>query len=253
MDSVPKVRIYGLPVWHVSVEELCDLVVDWSVRGEGHWIATLNLDYVSRCQRDPQFQELLQGADVFTADGMPVLVACRKLDARFAKLDRTTGADLTPKLIAELQSHLVGIVGGVTPAAALKKLGRDPGDYFIFDGKVELDETWVRDLAEKLKGRSVVFVALGCPKQEKMIELLRPHLPSCVFIAVGGSFEMIAGITRRAPKWMQRYGLEWLFRLAIEPRRLWRRYLLEYPPGAFALYRWVRATRRTASNTLPPT
>lgn len=252
MNPVRKVEVYGLPVWRISVDELCDLISDWAARGEGHWIATLNLDYVARCRRDKSFHQLLSKADVFTADGMPVLWACRKLDPAFEGLDRTTGADLTPKLIKLLEPSKVAIVGGVDPAAALRKLDRNPEDYFIFDGKVELESKWAEDLAEQIGDRPVVFVALGCPKQEKMIALLQPFLPQAVFVAVGGSFEMIAGITTRAPKWMQKGGLEWLYRLAIEPKRLWRRYLMEYPPGAMALYKTVKAARRTASNKLPP-
>ncbi len=223
------------------MEELCGQVDRWSEQREGHWIATLNLDYYVRCKRDAAFLKTLSQADVFTADGMPILRACQKRDSRFEGLDRTTGADLTPRLIRLLDPAKVAIVGGVDPAAALKILEKDPADYFIYDGKVVLEENWSKELAEKVGERSVVFVALGCPKQEQMIALLRPYLPNSVFIAVGGSFEMIAGITGRAPKWMQKAGMEWLYRLSIEPKRLWRRYLVDGVPGAFALRRETSA------------
>jgi N-acetylglucosaminyldiphosphoundecaprenol N-acetyl-beta-D-mannosaminyltransferase len=252
LESIRKVSVYGLPVWHVTVDQLCDLILEWSNAREGHWVVTLNLDYVSRCKREESFFDLLSGADVFTADGAPILWACRKMDPSFEGLERTTGADLTPKLLKKADPSSVAIVGGQDPKAALRKLGLDPSAYFVFDGQVELTSSFAADLASQIGERPVVFVALGCPKQEKMIQLLRPHLPNAVFVAVGGSFEMIAGITTRAPQWMQRSGLEWLYRLAIEPKRLWRRYLVEYPPGAMALYKTIRAARRTVSNTLPP-
>jgi len=252
LDSIGKVEVLGLPVWRVSTAELTKLVAQWVEKGEGHWIATLNLDYISRCKRDPDFDRLLRQADVFTADGMPVLWASRKIDPSFGSLSRTTGADLTPQLIEAVDPFQVAIIGGVDPRAALASLGKDPADYYIYDGKVELSDDWTRDVASQIFDRRLVLVALGCPKQEQMIALLRPYLPRAVFIAVGGSFEMIAGIRPRAPKWMQRSGLEWLYRLALEPRRLWRRYLVEYPPGALALYRAVSAARRTASSKLPP-
>lgn len=159
---------------------------------------------------------------------------------------------MTPRLIDRLVASDVAIVGGIAPADALRTLGKDPTQYFIFDGRVELDGKWVSDLASKIGDRRAIFVALGCPKQEQLIAMLKPHLPAAVFIAVGGSFEMMSGMKARAPEWMQRAGMEWLHRLLIEPRRLWRRYLIEYPPGALALYREVRAARRTASKTLPP-
>jgi N-acetylglucosaminyldiphosphoundecaprenol N-acetyl-beta-D-mannosaminyltransferase len=252
LDSIRKVPVYGLPVWRVTVDELCGLILGWSSTREGHWVVTLNLDYVSRCKRDGSFFDLLSQADVFTADGAPILWACRKLDASYEGLARTTGADLTPKLLKLAMPESVAIVGGQDPAAALRKLELDPAAYFVFDGQVELTSAFAADLATQIGDRPIVFVALGCPKQERMIQLLRPYLPKAVFVAVGGSFEMIAGITTRAPEWMQRSGLEWLYRLVIEPKRLWRRYLVEYPPGAMALYKTVRAARRTASNTLPP-
>ena len=252
MDAIPKATIFGLPVWGISVDQLAELVCHWVEIKEGHWIATLNLDYISRCARSEDFRKLLSHADVLTADGMPVLRACQRINRRFEGLDRTTGADLTPRLIQMLDPAKVAIVGGADPGAALKSIGKDPSHYFIFDGKVQASEAWVRDLANEIRDRNAVFVALGCPKQEELISLLRPLLPNAVFLAVGGSFEMMSGMKSRAPKWMQRAGLEWLFRLMIEPKRLWRRYLVEYPPGALALYREVRAARRTASRTLPP-
>jgi N-acetylglucosaminyldiphosphoundecaprenol N-acetyl-beta-D-mannosaminyltransferase len=252
LAGVRKVEVFGLPIWQVSTSDLTELVKEWVEAGEGHWIATLNLDYISRCNRDPEFDRLLRGADVFTADGMPVLWASKKLDPSFDSQGRTTGADLTPRLLQAIDPSRVAIIGGVDPAAALKILDRNPEQYFIFDGKVELTQSWAECLSKQIAGRNLVLVALGCPKQEQLIALLRPLLPNAVFIAVGGSFEMIAGIRPRAPKWMQKSGLEWLFRLAIEPRRLWRRYLIEYPPGALALYRAVSAARRTAANKLPP-
>ncbi len=252
MESVSKVSIYGLPVWHVSVDEIARLIEGWAKKGEGRWVATLNLDYIARLQRDPEFKALLSKANVFTADGMPVLWACRQLNPVFKSATRTTGADLTPILVGRLDPSLVAVIGGVDPRQAIEKLGKNPSDYFIYDGQVELTSAFASSLVPQLADRRVVFVALGCPKQEKMIELLRQHLPNHIFVAVGGSFEMVGGLVKRAPLWMQRLGLEWFYRLVKEPKRLWRRYLLEYPPGAVSLYRSIKTQRRTLSSKLPP-
>jgi len=237
LPEFPTVKVAGLPVWRVSTEELCDLIDQWSAKGEGHWIATLNLDYYARGVREPQFLELLRQADVFTADGMPILRACQKIDSRFEGLMRTTGADLTPMVLKKVDPKRIAVVGGADPKKAIETVGKNPADFFIFDGKVELTEPWAQSLADQMKDRTVIFVALGCPKQEQMIALLKPHMPQAVFVAVGGSFDMLAGVTSRAPLWMQKAGMEWFYRLAIEPKRLWRRYLVEYPPGARALKR----------------
>jgi N-acetylglucosaminyldiphosphoundecaprenol N-acetyl-beta-D-mannosaminyltransferase len=252
LSPVRTVEVFGFPISRTSVDELAGQIGDWANRREGHWIATLNLDYIARCKRDPEFRKLLAKADVFTADGAPILWACRQLDPSFRDIERTTGADLTPRLIRDLDPAWVAIIGGAEPRSALEKLGRSPDDYFVFDGKVELTEAFARSLADQMSDRRVVLVGLGCPKQEHMIDLLRPLMPNAVFLAIGGSMDMAAGVTSRAPMWMQTANLEWLYRLAIEPKRLWRRYILEYPPGAMALYRSVRAARRTASKTLPP-
>lgn len=246
------VQIYGLPIWHISVDDLCAKIRDWAISGQGRWIATLNLEYLSRAQRDPGFKALLSKANVFTADGMPILWACRQLDPSFRTLDRTTGADLTPKLIKALDSSMIAIIGGQDPKRALRRLGKNPDDYYVFDGKVDLDEAWIDSVAKDIADRRVVLVGLGCPKREELIELLQKRLPNQVFVGVGGSFEMIAGIVKRAPVWMQKAGLEWFYRLAREPKRLWRRYLLEYPPAALALYRSIKLERRTMSSKLPP-
>ncbi len=241
-----------MPVRQAPIAEFCAEIKSWVINRERHWVVTLNLDYVARLTRDQDFKQLLQNADVFTADGAPVLWACRQLDSSFRKMVRTTGADLTPELLRMNDASSIAIVGGVDPKRALIKLGLNPCSYFIFDGIVQFEDAWAKNLAVQIGKRNLVFVALGVPKQEQMISLLRPHLPDAVFVAVGGSFELIAGITKRAPVWMQRAGMEWLFRLAIEPRRLWRRYLVEYPAGAWALYKFVKAAKRTASKTLPP-
>lgn len=234
------------------MEELCAKVQEWAKSGEGRWIATLNLEYLSRVQRDEGFKELISKADVFTADGMPILWACRQLDPKFRSLERTTGADLTPKLIQALDSSMVAIIGGQDPKRALRNLGKNPEEYYVYDGKVELDEAWIDSVAKEIAHRRVVLVGLGCPKREELIDALQQRLPNHVFVGVGGSFEMIAGIVKRAPMWMQKAGLEWFYRLAREPKRLWRRYLLEYPPGAFSLYRSIKLERRTMASKLPP-
>lgn len=234
------------------MNDLCANIKDWAHRGEGRWVATLNLEYLSRVQRDPKFKKLLSKANVFTADGMPVLWACRQLDPKFNSLERTTGADLTPLVLKEIEPSRIAIIGGQDPRLALRNIGKNPDDYYIYDGKVELDEGWLDEVAKEIEHRNVVLVALGCPKREELIDLLQQRLPNHVFVGVGGSFEMLAGIVKRAPRWMQKAGLEWFYRLIREPKRLWRRYLLEYPPGAFSLYRSVKLQRRTMASKLPP-
>jgi N-acetylglucosaminyldiphosphoundecaprenol N-acetyl-beta-D-mannosaminyltransferase len=101
-----------------------------------------------------------------------------------------------------------------------------------------LDEHEDRDVVEAIEqsGARILFVGLGCPKQERWMAAHRERI-DCTLVGVGAAFDFLAGAKRQAPRWMQRAGLEWLFRLAAEPRRLWRRYLVLNPRFLFQLAR----------------
>jgi N-acetylglucosaminyldiphosphoundecaprenol N-acetyl-beta-D-mannosaminyltransferase len=241
MSSVsdwPVVPVAGFSITSIPTDALMREVQRRMAAGEGGWVLTLNLEMVSRSVREPAYGSTIRSADLIVADGMPVVWACKRQNPELKEMDRTTGSDLTRQILPELKPNDVAILGGKDPRLALKKLGLDPdAGYFIYDGRVDLSDAWIDEVVERVGDRRIVFVALGVPKQDVLIERLRPKLPHAVLIGVGGSFEFIANITKRAPQWMQKSGLEWLFRLSTEPRRLWKRYLVECPPGAILLYR----------------
>lgn len=228
----------SFPLLQTTQDGLKQLMLDRLSRSEGAWVLTLNLEMVARSRRDPAYSELAHSADIFVADGMPLIWASRLKRGSVPLPERCTGSDLTVALIKELDLANVAILGGVSPRAALQKLrGEEALKAFIFDGKVLLDEASVREYARQIQdhGAKMVFLALGVPKQDQLAALLRPMLPDRVLIGVGGSFEMIEGAVKRAPVWMQRIGFEWLYRLLGDPKRLWRRYLVEYWGGGIAL------------------
>lgn len=233
-------QVCGFPITPVGLEALVDHALTESKSGRGGWLLALNLDLVARSVREPEYGALLKGATLTFADGFPIVWSCRRKDRRNKGMPRVAGVDFTRALVLALPPEEVAIIGGRDPQRALTTLGRDPSGYYIFDGKVEFTDAFLDELAEKLKDRRVAFVALGVPKQERLISLLMPRLPEVLFIGVGGTFDFLAGLISRAPVWMQNGGLEWFYRLSTEPRRLWRRYLIEYPPGAVKLFRDLR-------------
>jgi N-acetylglucosaminyldiphosphoundecaprenol N-acetyl-beta-D-mannosaminyltransferase len=240
-------NLCGYNVTSIDLAQLTDLVANRCKKGEGGWIFPMNLDLLSRGVRDSDLKKLMQSADLTFSDGMPLVWAIRKINPAARNHVRTTGSDLTRELLMRVPALEVGAIGGMDPVGALKNLGKDPAEYEIFDGRVTVDDPTVEALRNQFAGRKLVFVALGVPKQEQLIFRLRPLMPETVFIGVGASFEFLAGIVPRAPVWMQKSGFEWLYRLLKEPKRLWRRYLVECPVGGWALLKDIRRSRSRQS------
>lgn len=183
---------------------------------------------------DLDYRRLLQSADTVIADGMPIVWATYFKPKALKIPERSTGSDLTQDLLQRVPANQIAILGGEEPQRALDKLQIPKReDVSIFDGIVKADAEWLGELVETWNSRDIrlIFLALGVPKQDHVAQILRELLPGVVLIGVGGSFELIAGHKRRAPVWMQLSGMEWLFRLAIEPRRLWYRYCVRYWMG----------------------
>ena len=202
------------------------------------WIVTLNLEMVSRGRLDPEYGALLKGCDLIVADGMPLVWGSRLKRGIPSLPERLPGSDLTVELLRMVPAAKIAILGGQDPIVALRKLGiPDAEKAYIFNGKIAatLEQADVFAAELNARGREIVFLALGVPKQDRLAALLRSRLNQGLVLGVGGSFELIAGQLKRAPKWMRNYGFEWLFRLLQEPRRLGYRYLVLYWVGGFAL------------------
>ena len=213
--------------------------IDESVAsGTPHQIVTVNLDFLRISLQNPCFRELINQADLAVADGIPLLWAARVRGDPL--VERVTGPDLmemSAGLSAE-KGHslfLLGAAPGVAEMAAAALTRRYPGARIggVYAPPVgpfspEEDDRMV-SLIRRCRP-DILFVAFGCPKQDFWIQQHKKELGVPVAIGVGGTFNYIAGIIPRAPAWAQRASLEWLFRLKHEPRRLWRRYLLEDMP-----------------------
>ncbi len=244
------VLILGVPVDDLNMAEalarLDDFIVTGRSTGRVHQVATVNADFVVRSLDDPELRRILQEADMATPDGMPLVWGARLLGVHLE--GRVTGADLVPALAALAAQkgyslYLLGAAPGIAQRAADILVSRNPGLKIAgvysppYHSLLDVDEAMLA--AVKAAQPDVLLVAFGNPKQEKWIGMHARRLGVPVSIGVGGTLDMIAGLTRRAPLWMQRAGLEWLYRLLQEPRRLWRRYvtdLLRF--GPFFLRQW---------------
>jgi N-acetylglucosaminyldiphosphoundecaprenol N-acetyl-beta-D-mannosaminyltransferase len=217
-------------------------------RDRAHYVCTGNLDHLVIAARDPDFRSVYHEADLVVADGAPIVWLSR-IAARGSWLpERVAGSDLFWELArasaeANLRLFLLGGSPGSGERAADAVVRRHPGARIAgiyspplatFDSEDE--QARIRDIVRHA-APDVLLVAFGAPKQEKWIARNKDQLGVPVSIGVGGSFEMAAGIRRRAPRWIQRLGLEWLYRFAQEPRRLFQRYFVDdlpYLAGAAA-------------------
>ena len=228
---------------------------DWD---RGGWIVTANVDIVRAATRDPELAGLVGQADLVVADGMPVVWAAKLSSG--ATLERVTGASLVFSLAesaarSRRSVYLLGGDPGVPEAAAAVLSERFPGlriagtdsPPFGFERSAELAAVKGRIVEAK---PDLVLVGLGFPKQEELIRVLRPELPSAWYLGCGAGIPMAAGQFRRAPEVVQRLGAEWLHRLALEPRRLARRYLHDDTP--FAMRLLTGALLRRAAEKVEP-
>lgn len=231
----PRVVLGGLPFDNVTMAEAIARI-DALVRARRPaCVVTPNVDHVVRARRDAAYADLVRSADLVLADGQPLVwlarLAGRPLGARVA------GSDLFPRLcahaaVAGFRVFFLGGQPGVADAAARVLTERHPG--LVVAGTHCPRMGFERDpaaeaaalAAVRAAGAELVFVGLGSPKQERWIAAHQGQYGPAVSLGVGISFSFVAGHVRRAPLWMRRAGLEWLHRLLMEPRRLWRRYLV---------------------------
>ena len=197
-------------------------------------VATVHM--VMEAHDDPAFQRIVNAADLVTSDGMPLVWTLRARGLREA--ERVYGPDLMPAVCAAAAARGVpiGLYGGSPDVIAQlpqRLAERFPGLRIAFASSPpyraltpEEDARVVEAIRDS--GARVLFVGLGCPKQERWMAAHREQL-ECAMVGVGAAFDFLAGAKRQAPRFMQRAGLEWLFRLASEPRRLWRRYAIHNP------------------------
>ena len=242
----PSVPLFGIPVSRVTNAEALERILAWAREGRARReaggragpprvVATVNVDFVVNAvpwrpsRAGGELLDCLKKADMVTADGMPVVALSRLL--RDPLPERVAGSDLTPALCrACAKEGLRFYVLGGTPetlAEAFANMGiaGSPAIAGTDSSRVDVGGDQAEALARIGAAKpDILFVALGNPKQELWIRRNFDRIDAPVAIGVGGSFNFVSGRVRRAPRWVQRCGLEWVHRIAQEPGRLWRRY-----------------------------
>lgn len=244
-----------------SERDVLDAVMTAASEGRGGWIVTVNVDVLRSLHRDAALRRLIAPATFVVADGMPLVWLARLL--RTPLPERVAGASLISSLTQEaagtLSVYLLGGPPGVARSAAEALLRENPS--LRIAGAHSPPMGFERDAGEFAAAIAavvdatpdIVFCGLGFPKQEEVIARLRHELPQAWFLGCGAALSFVAGTLPRAPRWMQRAGLEWLHRLLVEPRRLARRYLVDDVPFACALFVRALASRagRAAARAEP--
>jgi len=228
--------ILGVNLHPTSYAEATQHILHWSNERQGRMVCAANVHMIMEAHDDPAFKAILNEADLVTPDGMPLVWILRRLG--FKDQTRVYGPDLMLHVLgaAEAAGTPVGFYGGtpeVLEALQVKLRSRFPAlqiAYAFSPPFWELSETEKAEQIHAIRAADprILFVGLGCPKQERWMAQHRHELPM-VTLGVGAAFDLHAGSLRQAPPWMQRIGLEWLFRLMVEPRRLWKRYLVHNP------------------------
>jgi len=225
MEVLPAVSILGVRVHQVGMQDALLAIERWVAERTPRMVITADANALVLAQEDKEFRALLMDADLVTPDGAGLLWAARRLGQPFP--ERVPGVGLVAQLTRlsherGYRLYFVGAAPGVAERAAHALLQRFPNAQIvgIMHGYFtpESESSVLTHICEARP--DVLLVGMGMPRQEKWIARHKQRLGVPVSVGVGGSFDVYAGVVRRAPCWMQRYGLEWLWRLLQDPRKI---------------------------------
>lgn len=247
------VRVGRATIDNLTFAEAIGTVAELVARRRGGTVLTPNVDHLVLLEEDARLREAYASASLVLADGMPVVWASRLLGTPLRA--KISGSDLIRPLLERAAEggwsvYLIGGGEGVAARAAEVMAREAPGLRIVgIDARaIDLDgddPTHAALVAGVTAARpDLVLLALGCPKQEIVMQRIAAAVRPAVCIGVGAGLDFVAGTLPRAPRWISSAGLEWLYRLAREPRRLSRRYLLRDPRFALILWRQIRRAAR---------
>jgi N-acetylglucosaminyldiphosphoundecaprenol N-acetyl-beta-D-mannosaminyltransferase len=240
---VKSENILGTRVNPLTIKEAVTQIKIWVTQKSTYFVSIASINNILSALKESSLVAVQNSADMTTADGMPLVWILRLRGHKH--IERVCGPDLMPAVLemAEQEgfsNYFYGCTDEVleTMRNNLKKMFpglKVAGSYAPPFRKLNEEEN--REVIDRINrcNPQLVWVGLSTPKQELWMYENRGRLKDCVIIGVGAAFDYFAGNIKRAPKWMQSFGLEWLFRLVQEPRRLWKRYLLLYPRFPFLL------------------
>lgn len=226
-----RIRILGLPVDTLDKQETCNLIFNKISQGSGGVQTSINTFKLKLYHENSEVKSAIEGSDICSPDGASIVLAARLLNS--SRIRRVPGIDLFEELIEKCADNGTSIyLLGSTDYALLKVQSelsnRHPqltiaGARNGFWQTNETDEV-IQDI--RRSGAKICFIALPTPLKEVWALEHKEFLNGIFLVGVGGSFEVIGGLLKRAPKWIQNIGLEWLYRLSKEPKRLFKRYFL---------------------------
>ncbi|MFN0074165.1 MAG: WecB/TagA/CpsF family glycosyltransferase [Chloroflexota bacterium] len=253
-----RIELADVLVDQVDLAGAVEMLQRFLVEPGTHQVVTVNLDFLSIAHRDARFRDIINGADLAVADGMPLVWVSRLKDQALPQ--RLTGVELVHECCAlaardRRSLFLLGAAPGIAEAAAQKMRAQYPGLRIAGSYSPpyrQLSVAEEEDLVARINGAApdVLLVALGAPRQDQWISEHRGRLNASIAIGVGCVLDLYAGVVSRAPAWMQHTGLEWTYRLIQEPGRLWRRYILDDLPMLGRLMLTPTSSRTETAATL---
>lgn len=231
-----RVRILNIEVDNVNMEESIKIIEKLILKNDNSYVVTPNVDHIVKLEHDDEFKKAYENADLILADGMPLIWISKLL--RTPLKEKVSGSDIFPnicKLASEkgYKIFLLGAAEGVALKASenlkvkysnLNIVGCYSPNYGFEKDKEEIKK--IINLINISKP-DILIVGLGAPKQEKFIFNYKDKLNVPISLGLGASIDFEAGNIKRAPKWMQKIGTEWLYRLIKEPKRMYKRYLID--------------------------
>lgn len=237
-----RIKILDVLIDNLTMQETVDIVRQYIDRKEPLHLVGVNADKINTLHKDKKLKEIVGHCGVVNADGVSVVWASKKLKRPIK--ERVAGIDLMEKLLelAEKEQYEVYFLGARQPVTEkcvknVKKVYPELPVAGYRNGYFGRDE-WSRIANEiETSGAKIVFVGITSPMKEYLIDYFQSRGMTAVFMGVGGSFDVLAGDIPRAPEWIQKMGMEWMFRMMQEPKRLMKRYLLGNCEFIFRVYR----------------
>ena len=250
--TFPRFKVLATDISAVTLSDAVAIIDGWISRRERHYVNVCNADVVLKAHDDPRLAAIINDSGLATPDGMPLVWLGQR---KGLSVGRVYGPDLMLALCefglkAGWRHYFYGGTPEVLEALTHRLLGRFrelqiAGFWAPPFRPLKAEEETDVELRINAARPDVIWVGIGTPKQDFWMARFRPRIEAPVMIAVGAAFNFHAGHVRQAPRWMMRCGLEWLFRLGVEPRRLWRRYVIGIPRFAWLVgLQWLRGVIR---------
>lgn len=248
-----RLRLLDCPIDNATFAETLDVIEGFVRSGVPHHQVSVNVDKVLKVRSDPEFRRIVEEADLVSVDGLPIVWAGRLLGHPIK--ERVAGIDLMQAVVGRgaergWRVYFLGATAEVLKKA-IEELKRAHPRLQVAGSRhgywsSEAEEARIVEDIRRAKA-DVLFIGISSPKKELFAYRHGPRMGVPFVMGVGGSFDVIAGVTRRAPTWMQQVGLEWFWRFLQEPRRMWRRYFVDDMKFVLLVARQMLRRHPTAS------